>query len=166
MLRYKITIIVVLLSLIVGTRASICNADDRQQSQQFFGKFCVSCHGQETSEAGLRLDQLDLQRWGNASLLEEIYAAIESGEMPPEDAVEHPEVGQSKALLKVLGNQLHVLAEKQKPGMLKRLNRVEYQNTVNDVFGADFSLLDQLPLDNIDAGFDQAVGPFPVQLVV
>ena len=154
MLRYKITSIVLLLSLIVGTRASSCNADDRQQSQQFFGKFCISCHGQETSEAGLRLDQLDLQRWADASLLEEIYAAIESGEMPPEEAAEHPEVDQSKALLKVLGNQLQVLAEKQKPGMLKRLNRVEYQNTVNDVFGTDFSLLDQLPLDNIDAGFD------------
>jgi hypothetical protein len=38
--------------------------------------------------------------------------------------------------------------------MLKRLSRVEYQNTVNDVFGTDFSLLDRLPLDNIDAGFD------------
>ncbi|MEC9094858.1 MAG: DUF1592 domain-containing protein, partial [Planctomycetota bacterium] len=33
-------------------------------------------------------------------------------------------------------------------------NRVEYQNTVNDVFGTDFSLVERLPLDNIDAGFD------------
>ena len=62
--------------------------------------------------------------------------------------------GQSKALQKVLTNQLHVLAEKQKPGMLKRLSRVEYQNTVNDVFGTDFTLSDRLPLDNINAGFD------------
>ena len=38
--------------------------------------------------------------------------------------------------------------------MLKRLSRVEYQNTVNDVFGTDFTLVDRLPLDNIDAGFD------------
>ena len=154
MLNYRITKIVVLLSLIAGTRASSCSADDREQTQQFFGTYCVSCHGQETSEAGLRLDQIDLQRWEDASLLEDIYAAIESGEMPPEEAAKYPETGQSQALLKILGNHLHVLAEKQKPGMLKRLNRVEYQNTVNDVFGTEFSLLDQLPLDNIDAGFD------------
>ena len=38
--------------------------------------------------------------------------------------------------------------------MLKRLSRVEYQNTVNDVFGIDFSMLDRLPLDNIEAGFN------------
>ena len=108
----------------------------------------------ETTEASLRLDQIDLQQWEDASLLEDIYTAIESGEMPPEEAAKHPETGQAKALQKTLGNQLRVLAEKQKPGMLKRLTRIEYQNTVNDVFGTDFSLLDRLPLDNINAGFD------------
>ena len=154
MLNYKITKIVVLLSLIAGACASSCSADDRERSQQFFDTFCVSCHGQETPKAGLRLDQIDLQRWEDASLLDDIYTAIESGEMPPEEATKHPEPSQSQTLQKVLGNQLHVLAEKQKPGMLKRLSRVEYQNTVNDVFGTDFSLLDRLPLDNIDAGFD------------
>ena len=108
----------------------------------------------ETTEAKLRLDQMDVQRWNDPALLDDIYTAIELGEMPPEDAPKHPEPGQSRTLQKVLGNQLHVLAEKQKPGMLKRLSRVEYQNTVNDVFGTDFSLLDRLPLDNINAGFD------------
>jgi len=154
MLNYKITKTVILLSLIAGARAPSCSADVREQSQLFFDTFCVSCHGQETPKAGLRLDRIDLQRWEDAKLLEEIYTAIESGEMPPEDAPQHPEPRQSQAMQKLLGNQLHVLAEKQKPGMLKRLSRVEYQNTVNDVFGTDFSLLDRLPLDNINAGFD------------
>ena len=79
---------------------------------------------------------------------------IEFGEMPPEDAKKLPKPDQVKSLQEVFGKQLQVLAEKQKPGMLKRLSRVEYQNTINDVFGTDFSLLDQLPMDNIDAGFD------------
>jgi hypothetical protein len=154
MLNYKITKMVVLLSLIAGTHAWSCRADDRDQSQQFFDTFCVSCHGQETPKAGLRLDQMDLQRWEDASLLEDIYTVIESGEMPPEEAAKHPDAGQSEALQKALGDRLRMLAEKQKPGMLKRLSRGEYQNTVNDVFGTNFSLLDRLPLDNINAGFD------------
>ena len=154
MLNYKISKLVVLLLLFAGACASSCVADDRERSQQFFDTYCVSCHGQKTPKAGLRLDQIDVQRWNDPSLLDDIYSAIESGEMPPEDAPKHPEPGQSKALQKVLGNQLRVLAEKQKPGMLKRLSRVEYQNTVNDVFGTDFSLIDRLPLDNINAGFD------------
>ena len=154
MLDYKISKLAVLLLLFAGARVASCVADDRVHSQQFFNTYCVSCHGQKKPKADIRLDQIDVQQWNDPSLLDDIYSAIESGAMPPEDAPEHPEPGQSKAMQKVLGNQLHVLAEKQKPGMLKRLSRVEYQNTVNDVFGTDFTLIDRLPLDNINAGFD------------
>lgn len=154
MLNSKITKTIGLLLLIALPSTSRCSADVRAQAQLFFETFCISCHGQERPKAGLRLDQIDMQRWDDARLLEDIYTAIESGEMPPEEAAKHPEAGQAKTLQKILGNQLRVLAEKQKPGMLKRLSRTEYQNTVNDVFGTEFSLLDRLPLDNIDAGFN------------
>ena len=154
MLNYRIPRALVLLLLIALHCSARCSADVRAQSQLFFNTFCSSCHGQENPKAGLRLDQIDVQRWQDADLLEAIYTAIDSGEMPPEEAAEHPKAGQIRALQNDLGRQLLILAEKQKPGMLKRLSRIEYQNTVNDVFGTDFSLVDRLPLDNIDAGFD------------
>lgn len=150
----RIRVVTAFLLLFVDVHASSNIADDRLQSQQFFDSFCISCHGMEKSKGDLRLDQIDLQKWNDPSLLNDIHTAIESGEMPPEDAPRLPEPDQLKALQKVLRNQLRLLAEKQKPGMLKRLSRVEYQNTVNDVFGSDFSLLDRLPLDNIEAGFN------------
>ncbi len=140
--------------LIAGAHASSCVADDREQSQQFLNTFCVSCHGEKSPKAGLRLDRIEVQQWNDPGLLDEIHTALESGDMPPEDAPKQPDPGQSRAVQKVLGIQLRVLAEKQQPGMLKRLSRVEYQNTVNDVFGTDFTLIDRLPLDNINAGFD------------
>ena len=154
MVDHRITVFTAFLLLFVDVHASSNIADDRLQSQQFFDSFCISCHGMEKSKADLRLDQIDVQKWNAPSLLNDIHTAIESGEMPPEDAPRLPEPDQLKALQKVLRNQLRLLAEKQKPGMLKRLSRVEYQNTVNDVFGSDFSLLDRLPLDNIEAGFN------------
>ena len=154
MVDHGITVFTAFLLLFVDVHASSNIADDRLQSQQFFDSFCISCHGMEKSKGDLRLDQIDVQKWNAPSLLNDIHTAIESGEMPPEDAPRLPEPDQLKALQKVLRNQLRLLAEKQKPGMLKRLSRVEYQNTVNDVFGSDFSLLDRLPLDNIEAGFN------------
>lgn len=156
MLNYKVTkpVALPILLLFAVASASSCDANGRRQSQLFFDTFCVSCHGKESPEAGVRLDQIDVQKWENASLLEDVYTVIESGEMPPEEAVKQPDTARAEAMQKVLSNQLRVLAKTQKPGMLKRLNRVEYQNTVNDVFGTNFSLLDQLPLDNLDAGFD------------
>lgn len=154
MMTFKIAKFAVLLLLPTGIFASNCTADDLAQAQQYFNAFCISCHGQKSSEAGIRLDKIDLQCWNDFNLLEDIYNAIESGEMPPEDAPAQPELGRSNALRKSLAKQLGSLADKQTPGTLKRLSRVEYQNTINDVFGTDFSLIDQLPLDNIDAGFD------------
>ena len=154
MVDHRITVFTAFLLLFVDVHASSNIADGRLQSQQFFDSFCISCHGMEKSKGDLRLDQIDVQKWNAPSLLNDIHTAIESGEMPPEDAPRLPEPDQLKALQKVLRNQLRLLAEKQKPGMLKRLSRVEYQNTVNDVFGSDFSLLDRLPLDNIEAGFN------------
>ena len=154
MVDHRITVFTAFLLLFVDVHASSNIADDRLQSQQFFDSFCISCHGMEKSKGDLRLDQIDVQKWNAPNLLNDIHTAIESGEMPPEDAPRLPEPDQLKALQKVLRNQLRLLAEKQKPGMLKRLSRVEYQNTVNDVFGSDFSLLDRLPLDNIEAGFN------------
>ena len=154
MMTFRITKFAVLLLLCAGLRTSSCSADDLAQAQDYFNAFCISCHGQESPEAGLRLDKIDSEHWSEFNLLEDIYTAIESGEMPPEDAPNHPELGRSNALRKLLAKQLGMLADEQKPGTLKRLSRVEYQNTINDVFGTDFSLIDQLPLDNIDAGFD------------
>lgn len=154
MLNHHIAPRVVLLLLIFSVCASRCRAEDLKQAGEFLSSYCVNCHGAETAEGDLRLDQFDRQRWTNASLLEKIHAAIESGEMPPEDAAEHPEPLQSATFQRILTDQLRVLGEKQQPGTLKRLSRIEYQNTVNDVFGTEFSLLDQLPLDNIDAGFN------------
>ncbi|MGB1789044.1 MAG: DUF1592 domain-containing protein [Limisphaerales bacterium] len=154
MADHRITVVTAFLLLFVDVHASSNIADDRLQSQQFFDSFCISCHGMEKSKGDLRLDQIDVQKWNDPSLLNDIHTAIESGEMPPDDAPRLPESDQLKALQKLLRSQLRLLAEKQKPGMLKRLSRVEYQNTVNDVFGSDFSLLDRLPLDNIEAGFN------------
>ena len=165
MLNYKITIIVILQSLFVSFGALSCVADDRKQTQEFFNSFCVSCHGMKTSEAGLRLDHMDLPRWNTPDLLNDIYTAIERSEMPPEDAPTHPDSSQLQTLQKVLGNQLEVLTKKRKPGILKRLSRVEYQNTINDVFGTDFSMLDRLPLDSIDAGFDNNADNLHISVV-
>ncbi len=165
MLNCRIIKCAVLLFLVAGTHDAICNADDRVQSQQFFNRFCVSCHGKESPEADIRLDQIDVKQWNDPSLLHKIYSALESSEMPPEDAPKMPDAAESKAIQTAITNQLRGLAEKQKPGMLKRLSRVEYQNTVNDVFGTEFSLIDRLPLDNIDAGFDNNADKLHVSAV-
>ncbi|MCR9201126.1 MAG: DUF1592 domain-containing protein [Planctomycetaceae bacterium] len=144
--------------ILVSLAAVICqhqtDAADRERTQTFLRTYCVTCHGTETAEASLRLDRLDAVRWNEPKLLDDIYTAIESGEMPPTDAPRHPQSQQSQQVLQLLNGQLQKLTAKQTPAVLKRLSQVEYQNAVNDVLGTDFTLGDQLPLDNIDVGFN------------
>ena len=154
MLKYITIGRLALLTLIAAVISPGASAGDREQAQTFFRAYCVSCHGTDSAEASLRLDQLDAQTWGASDRLEEIYTAVESGAMPPADAKRHPNARQSQQLLQLLNGRLETLTAEQVPGVLKRLSRVEYQNTVNDVLGTDFQLGDQLPLDNIDGGFD------------
>ena len=111
MLNQRITKLAVLLLLFTGAQISSIVADERMQSQHFFNTFCVSCHGPEKSKGGLRLDQINLKKWNDPSFLDDIYTAIESEEMPPDDAPKRPEIDQIKLLEKVLGNQLYRLTE-------------------------------------------------------
>lgn len=154
MLNDKIISKLAILCLMTFHGFSHCRANDLEQSQQFLNTFCVSCHGRDNPKAGLRLDQINAQQWKSTELLDDIYGVIESGEMPPEEATQHPTAVQSNAIQTILEGQLRLVSQTQNPGMLKRLSRTEYQNTVNDVFGTEFSISDQLPLDNIDGGFN------------
>ena len=97
MVDHRITVFTAFLLLFVDVHASSNSADDRLKSQQFFDSFCISCHGMEKSKGDLRLDQIDVQKWNAPSLLNDIHTAIESGEMPPEDAPRLPEPDQLKA---------------------------------------------------------------------
>ncbi len=154
-----------LLTVFAGFGAADCSANDRGQAQKFFNNYCISCHGEETSEGGVKLDLVDLATWNDIGLLEKVYTALESGEMPPESATEIPSAKELVAIDKALTSQLLRLSEQEIPGMLKRLSRVEYQNSVNDVFGSQFSLLDNLPLDNIDEGFNNNADHLHISVV-
>ena len=142
------------LSLVAIVCNSYCFGSERAQVQKFLSGFCVSCHGMETFEGGLRLDRMAGNKWGDPEILEDIYNVIDRGKMPPNDADKHPDSEQIKKIREVIGRQLQALAKAQNPAMLKRLSRVEYQNTVNDVFNTNFAIADQLPLDNIEPGFN------------
>ena len=58
-----------------------------KEIRPLLNKYCISCHGQEESEAGLRIDKLDpdLLSGGDGDLWEEVYNQLNIGDMPPED---------------------------------------------------------------------------------
>jgi hypothetical protein len=123
--------------------------------QAFLKKYCQSCHAGAAAEAQFDLVTLagDLTDRGLFSRWERVYQRIFRGEMPPVDA-EQPAVGERQAYLRALGAALTTAHQQQKGTVLRRLNRREYENTLNDLFGTNLKLADLLPEDGRSHEFE------------
>lgn len=142
-------------------------ADDPAASKDFddrirplLAKYCVDCHGVETHEKDLRLDQIPPQFEGASSARWRlILERVELGQMPPEDAP-RPSAEEVRTLSSWIRGGLRgaELARRAKEGRvaMRRLNRTEYQNTVRDLLGVDADLSKVLPDDTTAGGFDNS----------
>jgi hypothetical protein len=123
-------------------------------------KYCVECHGAETQEAKLRLDA-DVASFdvSGAARWTHVLARLEADQMPPAESAQ-PTAAEKQRLSDWIRDEIYA-AEKvrrAKDGRVvyRRLNRIEYQNTIHDLLGIQVDLLEQLPSDGSADGFDNA----------
>lgn len=124
----------------------------------FLQKHCVRCHGAKTAEADLRLDRLDtdLDRRDVFARWHTIIERLRAGEMPPRDEPQPP-VDELTAAIDFLHAKLDAASERRRESgrvVLRRLNRVQYENTLRDLFAVDVNIQEMLPEDAIALGFD------------
>ncbi len=124
----------------------------------FLREHCLRCHGPDVAKADLRLDRLDADpsQPTTFDLWKEIVSRVQSGEMPPPNEP-RPKPEQVADVVRRLSARLDEAAAKQRSEgrvVLRRLNRVEYENTVRDLFDVDVSVKEMLPEDTIAQGFD------------
>lgn len=125
----------------------------------FLKRHCIECHGSKDPKADLSLAgetdaKVLITRRG---VWENIIDMVETGQMPPkEQAKPDPaEVDRVVSLIKSLFDDADRHA-KPDPGRVtvRRLNRVEYNNTIRDLVGVDFNPAEDFPSDDIGHGFD------------
>ena len=159
--------------LVVGSAYAQDPSADTKQFRAFAEEHCLSCHGPDVQKSGLRLDTLStkLDDKDVAATWAKIHDKLARGEMPPKNKKRPPEK-EMIAVVDALRQQLHSasLAKQQLEGrvVLRRLNRVEYETTLRDLFGPQLNVKDLLPDDNIAAGFDNvsaALDISPVHLL-
>ena len=138
--------------------------------QPFLDEHCIDCHDEDTARAGFRLDTLghDFTAGNNAGLWKEVMDQINSGQMPPKKKA-RPDPKMAFAVSSWVAQQLE-LTTKLAQGAggrvpLRRMNRVEYANTVRDLFALDENYVrrieKELPADGKVGGFDRgAAGLF------
>ena len=125
----------------------------------FLKKHCLECHSGDKPKAELSLAGFT----HNASVVKKrktwdsVLKMVESSEMPPDDKPQPTakEIADFASLARGVFEH-HDKNAKPDPGRvtMRRLNRVEYANTLRDLVGADFNPAADFPSDDIGHGFD------------
>ena len=153
----KLPVTAALVFLIAAGSALIAAPLDAP-SAAFLKEHCLRCHGPEKAKGDLRLDQLETD-FSKPSVFErwrEVVSRTQSGEMPPKKEP-RPAAAQAQAFVRAVNARLDEAAAKHRAAgrtVLRRLNRVEYENTVNDLFGVNVMVKEMLPEDSVAQGFD------------
>src|SRR6185503_1463035 len=131
-------------------------ASQHLDPKTFINTYCVTCHNQKLHTAGLAFDTLDITHPGaNAEVWERVVAKLRAGSMPP-PKMPRADAATYRVIASTLENELdQAWAAKPNPGRISavhRLNRVEYNNAVRDMFALDFDVKPLLPGDETADG--------------
>jgi hypothetical protein len=126
-------------------------------------KYCVGCHNHEDKVADLALDTFT----SVDSLIERrriwdlVSKYVRTQQMPPEgdpeDGPKQPTEQERATLTKWIDGQLYAYyASHPDPGrvLVRRMNRSEYNHTIQDLVGVEFQPADDFPQDDSGYGFD------------
>jgi hypothetical protein len=143
-----------------SARAEALRGNDLFQKQVMpvLNEFCWDCHGDGMDKGKLSLDKdKDYPSLlANHKLWEDVREHVSTHVMPP-DGKPAPTLEQRNAIVKWIDDAVfYVDPAKADPGhiTLRRLNRVEYNNTVRDIFKIESRPADNFPPDDTGYGFD------------
>jgi hypothetical protein len=126
----------------------------------FVNQYCITCHGDKKPKAHLSLTKYrtaesltaDRQVW------EKVLKNVRAREMPPSYRRRKPTQAEIELVTGFLESELGRVdcSLLRDPGRvtIRRLNRVEYYNTIRDLVGVKFQPADDFPADDVGYGFD------------
>lgn len=129
--------------------------------QSSFDEHCLECHDAETKKGGLNLEQLGTQFREPAQFDTwlKVHDRIRAGEMPPKKKARPPQ-GDLDTITSWLNAELTAAdRERQTKDVrvgVRRLSRVEFENTLRDLLGLPgLRVQASLPADGKSHGFDR-----------
>src|SRR5258706_8243631 len=147
------------LAFFILTHTGQADATSRfhKEVRPILSKFCYDCHGDGMDKGGLAFDQLsndDLLK--KREIWSKVLKNLRAGLMPPEKKPRPSaeDIQQIESWVKY--DAFGINPKNPDPGRvtLRRLNRVEYRNTIRDLAGIDFKADEEFPPDDTGYGFD------------
>ncbi len=147
------------LLLLITPPAQSAQADEfRDHIKPLLETYCFDCHADGAKKGEVAFDQhaSDTALLADKELWWRVLKNVRTGLMPPRDK-KQPTPEQRDQLGKWIKRGAFALNPDQPdPGRvtLRRLNRVEYRNTIRDLTGVDFRTDEEFPPDDTGHGFD------------
>ena len=121
-------------------------------------EYCYDCHADGANKGGVSFDTLktDSDILDNHDLWWNALNYVRAGLMPPGKKA-HPSAAEQQQLADWIKASVFKYDPKNPdPGRvtLRRLNRVEYRNTIHDLMGIDYDTDTEFPADDTGYGFD------------
>ncbi|MDG2125326.1 MAG: DUF1592 domain-containing protein [Verrucomicrobiales bacterium] len=133
-------------------------ADFQQEIEPILIDYCFDCHSDGVNKGDFAMDEwddLEAHTHDREHWLP-VWKNLRSQMMPPADK-NQPSSDQVAALTSWIETAVFELdPENPDPGRVtvRRLNRLEYKNTVRDLLGIDFKVEEEFPADDTGYGFD------------
>jgi len=148
--RFKLSVLAL---LGVGALNLIASEAFEQDVRPVLERRCVMCHGKYGAGAGVRLDNLSTNLLDDRRAAEtwhDVLNAVNRGEMPPKGSP--PLTDAEREVLvdwmtAAIGKASRARLANGGQVVMRRLNRIEYQNTMSDLLGLDVDYVKNLPPD-------------------
>jgi len=121
-------------------------------------KYCGSCHGPGKETAGIAIHGFKTEGdlVTKRDLFERISHSMRTGHMPPK-GLPQPTAAERTAVSAFIDTRFAKLdCDLRDPGRvtMRRLNRIEYNNTIHDLLHVNINPADDFPSDDVGYGFD------------
>ncbi|HYF01338.1 MAG TPA: DUF1592 domain-containing protein [Planctomycetota bacterium] len=126
----------------------------------FLEAYCIKCHGTRP-KGGVTLVHLLKSPATPAfsPLWKRVAGQVKAHTMPPEDAAKQPKAGERAAVMEWIDGIKYLSPKDPGEFVIRRLNRVEYGNTLRDLLGVEPGLAEALPEEVFGAGYANSVSP-------
>jgi hypothetical protein len=153
-MRRRTALPLLIIPCLLGTAQ--LRAEPPRELRPFIEKHCVDCHDAESAKGGLDFGKLtsDLNKPETLAKWVRVFDRVDQGEMPPKKKA-RPEAGEKARFTQTLAAGLTTSDRANKATVLRRLNRNELEQTLNDLLGINEELAPLLPEDGRAQGFDK-----------
>ena len=156
---FSICLLACLISTVVRAQQVSVAADFRRDVQPLLETYCYDCHADGEDRGGVAFDKFnpDANPADSRDLWWKALKNLRSGMMPPAKRKERPTAEELQRIASwIKTDEFGIDPQNPDPGRVtvRRLNRVEYHNTIRDLIGVDYDTQTEFPPDDSGNGFD------------